>query len=67
MTNLEWLEGMKEEDKSIKKIIALCDGNIKIDDFGYVYRQIKALEIIAEELCLLREKPTVVNNYNVSK
>lgn len=54
MTNLEYLEKMKEFKKE----------TINIDT---QYRTAKALEIIAEELCLLREKPTVVNNYNVSK
>jgi len=53
MTNLEYLENIKKEDKTIKEIIDLCDGNIKIDNFGYTYRQVKALEIIAEELCIL--------------
>ena len=60
MTNLEYLKKINKEDKAVKDIIALCDGNIKIDDFGYVYRQVKALEIIAEELCIANKKLTIL-------
>ena len=70
MDNLKYLKGINKEDKTIKDIIALCDGNIKIDDFGYVYRQVKALEIIAEELInnnsTLRTLVTALENINTT-
>ena len=59
MDNLEYLKKIKKENKTIKEIIALCDGNINIDDFGYVFRQVRALEIIAEELYLLNHHKKV--------
>lgn len=60
MTNLEWLEKMKKEDDIYK----YDDCGWPTPEWRIKYRQAKALEIIAEELCLLRQKPTVINNVN---
>ena len=58
MTNLEWLHQMKSEDERYNK------SETTIRKFTDEQRITKALEIIAEELCLLRKKPTVINNVN---
>ena len=54
MTNLEWLEKIRKEDEEIseedEKDYWRNDNTIYM-----VYRQAKALEIIAEELCLLNK------------
>jgi hypothetical protein len=60
MTNLEWLKKMKKDDEDWYK----ADSTKTIREFTNEFRKTKALEIIAEELCLLREKPTVINNVN---
>jgi len=70
MTNLEWLEKIKKEDEQYLEL-SVGDGNKEgwqvESQYRMKFRKMKALEIIAEELCLLRQHPTVVNNYNVSK
>lgn len=46
MTNLEYLESVKKGDENLKLYIKKKNGE---ED----YRQVKALEIIAEELCIM--------------
>ena len=60
MTNLEWLEKVKKADGDVDEAIKEAKKRLFADDevIGKVimdYRKIKALEIIAKELCLLRE------------
>jgi hypothetical protein len=60
MINLDWLKKMKKDDEDWYK-----ENSTKtIREFTNEYRRIKALEIIAEELIMLRAKPVVVNNVN---
>ena len=51
MTNLDYLEKMKKDD-----------GDTYIEKADWVYRKLKALEIIAEELC----KYTIREEYKYS-
>ncbi len=52
MTNLEWLKRIKEEDRQYMELDS--DKNSKMGwtqtDYRIKFRQLKALEIIAEEL-----------------
>lgn len=74
MDNKQWLLAMElfDDDYGITKGSKIVNDTImnmkKISqEEQYKIRQIKALEIIAEGLCLLRKKPTVINNFNASK
>jgi hypothetical protein len=63
MINLDWLKKMKKDDEDWYK-----ENSTKtIREFTNEYRRIKALEIIAEELIMLRAKPVVVNEEYVFK
>lgn len=64
MINLEWLKNVKKED------VRYYSQETDIKKYSDSYRQIKALEIIAEELCYIREKingSSVVNSINYPK
>jgi len=60
MTNLEWLEKIKKEDEPYD----YDECGWPTPEWRIKFRQTKALEIIAEELIMLRAKPVVVNNVN---
>ena len=49
MNNLEWLEAIKKEDDEFD------NGKRDRGSTEIEFRQVKALEIIAEELCLLNK------------
>ena len=63
MDNLEWTKKIRGEESCFN--VTKLDGSQVEEDRQK--RIVYLLSIIAEELCLLRKNPTVVNNYNVSK
>ena len=60
MDNLEWLENVKKADGDVDEAIEKAKKGLFVDDKAIAkvildYRKLRALEIIAEELCLLEE------------
>lgn len=60
MTNLEWIKEQREYLEKLDK----SNGTENYLSHNVEQRIKRILFIIAEELCLLREKPTVINNVN---
>ena len=54
MTNLKWLEEMKNDDEKDPPTI------------NYIYRQAKAIEIIAEEIINLNRKIGDIGNHIIN-
>jgi len=59
MTNLEWLENVRKADGNVDGAIEEAKKGLFVDEkigkFIFDYRRLKALEIIAEELCKLNK------------